>query len=133
MSLLLDALKKAAERKAAKEDSTVTQTVSAFDDTLMLGDTQAVIDNTVAFDEDQTEYQEDQTVPLAMLGNSESDRKMEAVEVTELTQFDADQTEMLNNVEVTELTQFDADQTEMLDNVEVTELTSVTYTIYGHN
>jgi hypothetical protein len=62
MSLLLDALKKAAEQKAAKEDSTVTQTVNAFDETIMLDDTQAVIDNTVAFDEDQTEYQEDQTV-----------------------------------------------------------------------
>jgi tetratricopeptide (TPR) repeat protein len=122
MSLLLDALKKAAEQKAAKEDSAVTQTVSAFDDTLMLDDTQFVIDNTVAFDEDQTEYEEDQTVPLAILGNSESDRKMAAVEVTELTQFDADQAEMLNNVEVTELTQFDADQTEILDNVDITTI-----------
>jgi tetratricopeptide (TPR) repeat protein len=101
MSLLLDALKKAAEQKAAKEDSTVTQTVNAFDETIMLDDTQSVIDNTVALDEDQTEYEEDQTVPLAMLGNSESDRKMEAVEVTELTQFDADQTEILDNVDVT--------------------------------
>jgi tetratricopeptide (TPR) repeat protein len=101
MSLLLDALKKAAEQKAAKEDSTVTQTVNAFDETIMLDDTQAVIDNTVAFDEDQTEYQEEQTVPLAVLGNSESDPKMEAVELTELTQFDADQTEILDNVDVT--------------------------------
>jgi tetratricopeptide (TPR) repeat protein len=101
MSLLLDALKKAAEQKAAKEDSTVTKTVSAFDDPLMLDDTQFVIDNTVAFDEDQTEYEEDQTVPLAMLGNSESDRKMAAVEVIELTQFDVDQTEILDNVDIT--------------------------------
>jgi tetratricopeptide (TPR) repeat protein len=101
MSLLLDALKKAAEQKAAKEDSTVTQTVNAFDETIMLDDTQAVIDNTVAFDEDQTEYEEDQTVPLAMLGNSESDRKVEVVDSTELTQFDADRTEILDNVDVT--------------------------------
>jgi tetratricopeptide (TPR) repeat protein len=101
MSLLLDALKKAAEQKAAKEDSTVTQTVSAFDDTLMLDDTQAVIDNTVALDEGQTEYEEDQTIPLAMLGNNESDRKVEVVDSTELAQFDADQTERLNNDDVT--------------------------------
>jgi tetratricopeptide (TPR) repeat protein len=72
MSLLLDALKKAAEQKAANEDSSVTLTVSTVDDTIMLDDTQAVIDKTVAFNEDRTEYQEEEKLPLAMPGNSES-------------------------------------------------------------
>jgi tetratricopeptide (TPR) repeat protein len=88
MSLLLDALKKAAEQKAAKEESIVTQAVSTSDETVILDDTRTVIDNTVAFDEDRTEFQEDETVAFAKPGSSVSEDQTEVVDATELTQLE---------------------------------------------
>ena len=62
MSLLLDALKKAAEQKAEKESATTDKTVSTTDETIVLEDTQTAIDNTVPFDEDRTKNLEDDTI-----------------------------------------------------------------------
>lgn len=113
MSLLLDALKKAAEQKAAKEDATITQTVSTSDETIVLDDTRTAIDNTVAFDEDRTEYQEDETIVFAKSDNTELEEKTEVVDAdaTELTQLEEDATEILDDGEVTEfLDNYDATQ-----------------------
>ena len=117
MSLLLDALKKAAEHKAAKEAAIATQadteTVSTSDETIVLDDTRTVIDNTVAFDEDPTEYQQEDTIALAKPDNSESEGKAEVagVDSTESTQIEEDATEILDDEDVTEfLGDYDATQ-----------------------
>ena len=112
MSLLLDALKKAAEQKAAKEDATVRQqTVSTSDETIVLDDTRTAIDNTVAFDEDRTEYQEDETIAFAKPDNNESEDKTEIVDATELTPIEEDVTEIIDDGEVTEfIDDYDATQ-----------------------
>lgn len=116
MSLLLDALKKAAEQKAAKEDATITQTVSTSDETIVLDDTRTVIDNTVAVDEDRTEYQEDETVAsvTAMSDSSELVDETEVVDATELTQFEEDATEIIDDDDVTEFID-DDDATQIVE------------------
>ncbi len=90
MSLLLDALKRAAEQKAAKEDATETQTVSTFDKTIVLDDTKTEIDNTVDFDEDRTEHQEDETIAFAKPDNSTSEDKTTDAQITDSLVTDAE-------------------------------------------
>lgn len=107
MSLLLDALKKAAEQKAAKEAAAATQksteTVNTTDETVVLDDTRTEMDNTVAFDEDRTERQEDETIAFDKPGNIASEDQTEVVDVdaTELTQLEADETEILDDDDAT--------------------------------
>jgi tetratricopeptide (TPR) repeat protein len=101
MSLLLDALKKAAEQKAAKEKGAAKQPVRTADETIVMDHTRTEVDNTVAFNEDRTEYREGEAV-YVNLDRSESKDKAEVVDTTVLTQFEVDKTEILGH-EVTEV------------------------------
>jgi tetratricopeptide (TPR) repeat protein len=84
MSLLLDALKKAAEQKVAKEGVAETETVSTFDKTIALDNTEIEIDNTVAFDVDRTEHKEEETTAPDIPDNSESRAITEEADATEI-------------------------------------------------
>ena len=55
MSLLLDALKKAAARKEENSEAAITQTVNIYDKTSIIEETQTEIDNTFSFDENRFE------------------------------------------------------------------------------
>jgi hypothetical protein len=112
MSLLLDALKKAAEQKVAKEGAAETQTVSTFDKTIALDNTKIEIDNTVAFDVDRAEHKEDVTTAPDIPDNSVSRAITEVADATEFTQFEVDETKILDDDIVIEL----------LDDYEATEI-----------
>jgi tetratricopeptide (TPR) repeat protein len=112
MSLILDALKKAAEQKMAKEGAAETQTVSTFNNTIALDNTEIEIDNTVAFDVDRTEHKEDETTAPHIPDNSVSRAITEVADATEFTQFEVDETKNLDDDIVIEL----------LDDYEATEI-----------
>ena len=79
MSLLLDALKKAAEQKEEKSEATITQTVNYYDKTSVMEDTHTEIDNTFTSDENRIK----------------SEKKEGIVKDHTLTQFEHDATEVL--------------------------------------
>jgi Tfp pilus assembly protein PilF len=105
MSLLLDALKKAAEQKEEKSEATITQTVSYYDKTSVMEDTHTEIDNTFTLDENRFE----------------SETKEAVVEDPTLTQFEQDATEVLVDDEgqyedVTQIIELqDSDDQEIVD------------------
>jgi tetratricopeptide (TPR) repeat protein len=104
MSLLLDALKKAAEQKeakaeAAKAEPAITETVNVFDKTSVMEDTHTEIDNTVIFDENRMEPQEDETIALADESKKQSKENEAVVDETDLTPLQVDDTEVLGENE----------------------------------
>jgi tetratricopeptide (TPR) repeat protein len=109
MSLLLDALKKAAEQKAAKEKGSATQPVRTADETIIMDHTRTEIDNTVAFNEDRTEYREGEAAYVNR-DRSESEDKVEVFDTSVLTQFEVDKTEILDHNVTEVLGGYDATQ-----------------------
>ena len=122
MSLLLDALKKAAEQKAEKEDVTITKTaINSDDETLVLEKTQTVTDNTAAFDEDRTEYlggRDDNTLVTTRI-TDDTEFSPEPSSGIDASQEIEDRTELLKP---DELPDFDEDQTVILDEKEIAEI-----------
>ena len=120
MSLLLDALKKAAEQKAAKDDETITKTVSTSDVTVVIEKTQTVIDNTLVFEEDQTGYQADETIAIPEPGENLPNHNVETISGGPLAESSLGHTKE-DKTEWAEPTKFDGDETLILDDEDVTE------------
>ena len=128
MSLLLDALKKAAEQKAEKEEVTVTKTVSTSDDeTLVLEKTQTVADNTAAFDEDRTDYlgdRDNDTLVVTRLSDEslEQDTEFTSPEPSNGVDTSHETEEKTELLEPDEQSDFDEDQTVILEEKEIAEI-----------
>jgi tetratricopeptide (TPR) repeat protein len=110
MSLLLDALKKAAEQKEVKEEAAITETVNIFDKTAVMEDTHTEIDSTVTFDENRMESQEDETIVLTNEPKKQAKEKEPVVDEIGLTQLEED-TEVLGDDEK----KYDEDVTQVIE------------------